>query len=233
MVIESARKAANAILQPNFRSILLKSIGLTLLLFFGLWFAVENVFSTIISPSLVGWPWVATILVWLLGTGVIIGGGFLLAPVSAIFAGLFLDDVAEHLEKEHYPEDEIGQPVPLNNSIWLAIKFTGLVLFANIVTLLMVPFLGIGFGIFFLVNGYLLGREYFTFAAMRYRSEADAKKVRQLNSTAVFLGGIVIAGFMAIPIINLATPVFAAALMVHLHKEISKKYPDSSVPNYV
>ena len=74
-----------------------------------------------------------------------------------------------------------------------------------------------------MVNGYLLGREYFEFAALRYRSETDAKDMRAKHSGTVFAAGLVIAGFLAIPILNLATPLFAAAFMVHLHQRISAK----------
>lgn len=232
MVIESARKAASVLTEPKFRYVLLKSIGLTILLFVGVWIGVESVFASFITPALSGWPWVATIFIWLLGTGIIVGAGFLLAPVSAIFAGLFLDDVAQYIEESDYQEDGIGKPVPIAHAMWLALRFLVLVVGANLLTLMLVPFLGLGFGLFFLVNGYLLGREYFTFAAMRFRSEEDAKLMRQRNSTSVLLGGLIIAGFMAVPILNLATPVFAAALMVHMHKSLTKRYPDNSVPNY-
>ncbi len=84
--------------------------------------------------------------------------------------------------------------------------------------LLLVP--GINIGAFFLVNGYLLGREFFEFAAMRFRSEADAKALRSKHAGTVFLAGLVIAAFLAVPLLNLLTPLFAAAMMVHLHKMI-------------
>jgi CysZ protein len=34
-----------------------------------------------------------------------------------------------------------------------------------------------------------------------------------------------IAAFLAIPVVNLLTPLFAAGLMVHLHKALSRKDP--------
>jgi CysZ protein len=37
------------------------------------------------------------------------------------------------------------------------------------------------------------------------------------------MAGLLIAGFLAIPIVNLLTPLFAAALMVHLHQRIAAK----------
>ena len=34
------------------------------------------------------------------------------------------------------------------------------------------------------------------------------------------LGGLLIAAFVSIPIVNLATPLFAMSLMVHVHKRL-------------
>jgi len=223
MIIESARLAASELLQPRFRSVLLKSVGLTILLFIVAWIGIEYVFSSLLTPYLVGWPWVATAALWMMGTGLIIGAGFLLGPVSALVAGLFLDDAAEHVEREYYPGEPVGREVPLARSIWFTLRFTALVLIANLVALLLVLLPGINIAIFFLVNGYLLGREYFMFAAMRYRPEEEAGAMRSYNSNYVFMAGLIIAGFMAIPVVNLATPVFAAAMMVHLHKFLSVK----------
>jgi CysZ protein len=220
MIIESARLAASELLRPRFRSVLLKSIGLTILFFILAWFGIEYAFSGLLAPYLVGWPWVATAALWLLGTGLFIGAGFLLGPVTALVAGLFLDDAAEHIEREFYPNDPIGVAVPLASSIWFTLRFTALVLVANLVALMLVLLPGINVAIFFIVNGYLLGREYFMFAAMRFRPEEEAARLRSHNSGYIFMAGLIIAGFMAIPIVNLATPVFAAAMMVHLHKAL-------------
>ncbi len=221
MVIESARLAASQLLRPRFRSVMIKSVGLTILLFIGAWIGLEYLFSTFLLPFLGGWPWVATAAVWLLGAGVFIGAGFLLGPVTAVFAGIFLDEAAEHVEETWYGDEPPGKAVPLGQSLWLTVRFTLLVLFANLIALLLVLLPGINVAIFFLVNGYLLGREYFMFAAMRFRHEEEAAQLRANYSGPIFMGGMIIAGFMAIPIVNLATPVFAATMMVHLHKSIS------------
>ena len=47
--------------------------------------------------------------------------------------------------------------------------------------------------------------------------------MRKANAAYVFLAGMVIAVFVSIPVVNLATPVFAMAFMVHVHKRISDK----------
>ena len=103
----------------------------------------------------------------------------------------------------------------------LSAKFLAVVILGNIVALFLLLVPGVNIAAFFLVNGYLLGREYFEFAAMRFREEAEAKALRRRNFGTVFLAGLVIAAFLAVPILNLLTPLFAAALMVHLHKMVS------------
>lgn len=220
MIIEAARLAFSQLFAAEFRPVLWKSLGLTLLLFFASWILLDGAISTFVAPMLGGWPWVLTAIVWMMGVGLFIGAGFLLAPVSAIFAGLFLDDVAQNVEENSYPKDGPGTPVPIGEALVMTIKFTLVIIAANFFALMLVLIPGVNFAAFFVVNGYLLGREYFTFAAMRFRPEAEARNLREANSTMIFMAGLVIAGFMAIPILNLLTPIFAAIMMVHLHKLI-------------
>jgi CysZ protein len=96
------------------------------------------------------------------------------------------------------------------------------------VYLISVPFLlfaGFGAVIFFLATAFLLGREYFELAAMRFRSPADAKRLRKAHQGTVFMAGMFIAAFVSIPIVNLATPLFATAFMVHMHKRLAGPRP--------
>ena len=57
---------------------------------------------------------------------------------------------------------------------------------------------------------------------MRYRPPAEAKALRKANQSTVFVAGLFIAAFVSIPIVNLATPLFGMALMVHMHKRLSR-----------
>ena len=221
MIYEAAAKSAKEILRPRFRSVVWKSLGLTILLFFGMWLGLQMLATNYLFPFLEGWTWVTSIIAWVLGAGVILGAGFLLAPTSAIFAGLFLDEVAEHIEETHYPDQRKGVPLPLGDSITLAIKFAIFVILVNLAALFLFLVAGVGVIVFFIANGYLLGREYFQFAAMRYRPEKEAHALRRKHWGTVFMGGMVIAGLMAIPVLNILTPVFAAGMMVHLHKSLA------------
>ena len=82
-------------------------------------------------------------------------------------------------------------------------------------------FAGIGVVLFFLATAWVQGLQYFELAAMRFHSAAEAKALRRIHHTTVFIGGLFIAGFVSIPILNLATPLFGTALMVHIHKRLT------------
>ncbi|TIN10840.1 MAG: sulfate transporter family protein [Mesorhizobium sp.] len=230
MILDAARAAASRLFSPEFRSVFLKTLGLTLLAVVALWFGIESLLEWL------AWPWLQAFVPglpswagWLSGiiAGILLAMGMalLVAPVTAIVAGLFLDDIAEVVERTDYPGDLPGRAVPVLQSLALAIKFFGVVILGNIVALLLLLVPGINLAAFFIVNGYLLGREFFEFAAMRFRPEAEAKALRRKYAGTVFLAGLLIAVFLAVPLLNLLTPLFAAAMMVRLHKAVSARDP--------
>ncbi|MBZ9673288.1 sulfate transporter family protein [Mesorhizobium sp. ES1-3] len=228
MIFDAARTAALELLSPPFRAVFIKTLGLTLLALVALWLGLT---------SLVEWlalPWLQTLLPgmpswagWLGGIVAAIalafGMALLVAPVTAVIAGLFLDEVADVVERTDYPGDPAGRAIPALRSLVLAIKFFGVVILGNIVALMLLLVPGINIAAFFIVNGYLLGREFFEFAAMRFRGEEEARALRRHYAGTVFLAGLVIAAFLALPLLNLLTPLFAAAMMVHLHKAVSAR----------
>lgn len=229
MILDAARAAVSRLFTPEFRGVFFKSLGLTLLLLVLAWLALRGVLTGFVFPwvdaflpSMPDWTsWFGVLAGVAASLGIAVGLAFLIAPVTAAIAGLFLDDVAEVVEAQDYPQDAPGRPVPLLRGIVLSAKFLGVVILANIGALLLLLVPGVNIAAFFLINGYLLGREFFEFAAMRFRSETDAKAMRRRHGGTVFLAGIVIAAFMAVPLVNLLTPLFAAAMMVHLHKMVS------------
>lgn len=234
MILEAARTALIRLFTSEFRSVFFKSLGLTLLALVGLWFGLKELFDWLALPwidqLLPGFPswagWLTFIAAILAGIGLALGLALLIAPVTAIIAGLFLDDVAEVVERTDYPDDAPGRAVPALRALILSLKFFCVVILGNIVALLLLVVPGINIAAFFLVNGYLLGREFFEFAAMRFRPEAEAKALRRRHAGTIFLAGLLIAAFLAIPLVNLLTPLFAAAMMVHLHKMVSASDPE-------
>jgi CysZ protein len=233
MILDAARLSFANLFAPETRSVFWKVLGLTLLALVGLWLALRELFIYLalpwldgLIPGTAGWEgWLAFVIGIFASLGIALALALLLAPVTALIAGFFLDDVAEVVEKRDYAQEPAGRPLPLREAIAGTIKFLGVIIAGNIVALLLLLIPGINLIAFFLVNGYLLGREFFEFAAMRHRPPAEAQLFRAKHAGTVFMAGLILAAFLAVPLLNLLTPLFAAGMMVHLHKKLSQRDP--------
>jgi CysZ protein len=179
------------------------------------------------------WQIIAWVLSIAATLGIITGALFLMPAVTAFVGSFFVDEVAEEVERTHYPMEPPGSALPLFRALTEGINTA---LFAIVVYLIAVPFLfvaGVGLVIMFIANAYLLSREYFLLAAMRFRPPDEAKAMRRAFRGEIFLAGLLIALFVSIPIVNLATPLFAMAMMVHMHKRLSRRRVEYRVPKRV
>lgn len=217
-MLAAAALAFRDVFSPPFRGVMLKSLGLTLGLLVALWAVLTGLIGSWVA---IPWLWVDTAVSILTGIGLVIGLAFLVAPVTALFAGLFLDDIAELVERTHYPADPVGRPLPIVRGAVTSAKFLAVVLLVNAIALPLVLFVGFGFLIFLAANAYLLGREYFELVALRHNDELTARRLRLRHSGMAFVAGLVIAGFLAIPFLNLLGPLFATAFMVHVYKQVA------------
>lgn len=212
----SARKAFAVIFDPAFHGVLLKSLALTIVLFAALFFGAQYGLSHL--PTL-HWQWVNTVVDWLGSLIVIVGLFFLGAPVAALFASLFLDEIAEAVEKRFYPADPPSPGVPFWVGLIAGLRLTFWVI---VLTLLLLPFNfwlpGIGTAATLLTNGWLLGREFFELAALRHMSPSAAASLRRRHGFGVWMAGLLLAILAIVPFVNFFAPLYGAAFMVHLHK---------------
>ena len=213
-------KAFAQLFSPGFRWVLLKSLGLTIALFVGAAFAFRAVFQNF---TFVEWGWLETTIEVLAGLGLVVGMVFLIGPITAIFAGLFLDRVAEQVERKHYPNDPPGQDPPMARSLWTAVRFAIVILLVNVLVLLIAWLPGLNVLAYLAGNGYLLGREYFELVGARFHHPRDVKKLRKANRGKVFTAGLFIAFVALIPFVNLLVPLFATAFMVHVFKGVQRR----------
>jgi CysZ protein len=232
-MIDAAVKALSQMFTQPLRRVLLKSVGLALLVIVIIGVGLQRLLAALadsgttwaeqtagVAPHGV-WAALAWILSILASLGIITGALFLMPAVTAFVGSFFVDEVAEVVERTHYPADPVGRALPLGRAAIEGIKFGLLALVVYLCALPFVLFAGIGLLILFLANAYLLSREYFELAAMRFRPPDEAKAMRKANAGYVFLTGMMIAAFVSVPILNFATPVFAMAFMVHIHKKMS------------
>ena len=234
-MLDAAFKALAQMFSPPFRKILLKSAAIALLLIvvaaIGLhrvlvWFTesgqiwLETTFGLTTTAPLTVLSWVLSVAAAL---GIVAGSIFLMPAVTGLMASFFADDIAEEVERRYYPGDPPGHALPIVPALSQGIQTALLAVLVYLIALPSLLFAGIGAAIFFLATAFLLGREYFQLAAMRFRSPADAKRMRKANRGTVFIAGLFLAAFVLIPILNLATPLFGTAFMVHMHKRLSRR----------
>jgi len=232
-MLDAVLKALGQMFSQPFRAVLLKSAGLSIaflalvvIVLFRLleWLsgAGRDWLEVMIGPAahgplaVLGW-----IIAIALSLGLFTGAVLLMPAVTALVASFFVDEIAEMVERSHYPSDPPGAALPL----WLAavegIKTAFLAIAVYLCALPFFLFAGAGAVAFFVATAWLLGRQYFELAAMRFRRVAEAKALRRRHEATIFTAGLFIAGFVSIPILNLATPLFGIALMVHMHKRLT------------
>jgi CysZ protein len=241
-MLDAAVKALSQILSPPMRSILWRSIGLALVLIVIVSIGLQRLLSWL-ATSGEGWaeamlgPSFQTpldILAWMVsiaaGLGIVFGAVLLMPAITSLVASVFVDEVADHVEREHYPAERPGVALPLGLAMTEGVKTASLTILVYLIALPFVFFAGAGFLVFFIAPAWLLGREYFELAAMRFRPPGEAKAMHRENAATVFTAGLIIAAFVSIPIVNLATPLFGMAFMVHMHKRLSGPRPELIEP---
>jgi CysZ protein len=234
-MLDAAGKALNQMFTPALRGVLLKAVGLALAIIVIIGIILQRVLSALaesgttwaeqtsgMAPHGV-WATLAWVLSIMASLGIITGAVFLMPAVTAFVGTFFVDETAEAVEREYYPGEPVGHTLPFMRGLLEGVKIAVVSLLVYFFALPFVLLAGFGIVVLFVANAYLLSREYFELAAMRFLPPHEAKAMRKANAAAVFIAGMLIALFVSIPIVNFATPVFAMAFMVHMHKRIAGK----------
>ncbi|WP_119165158.1 EI24 domain-containing protein [Algihabitans albus] len=179
----------------------------------------------------------AGLLEWLVGLGgfvaLLFASAILFPGVAAgIISGLFIDKVCQAVEARHYPDLPPAREQPFGEAVGDGLKLLTVTVGLNLLLLPLyliaaplAPF------VFFGVNGYLFGREYFEMIAVRRTASNQVRDLRQQNGGKVFFAGLVIALLMWIPIFNIIVPLVAAAFMLHVFEGLRRKSVGASVPS--
>jgi uncharacterized protein involved in cysteine biosynthesis len=208
---------------PRLQRILLRSVGLALGVLLGLgvllWFVIVqlHVFS---------WAWLEALFEWGSGLGIALLVILLFPAAVSATIGLFLEAVSETVESRHYPGLAPPRAQSIHEAIVAGLKFALVAILLNL-AVLPVYIVGIflpplNFFVFYGLNGYLLGREYYETVALRRLDAKLAGEARRRNKWRVFMGGVVITVMLTVPILNLIAPVIATAFMVHIFEAIRR-----------
>ena len=177
------------------------------------------------------WDWLKTLLNWLFNaggvTGILVASFFLFPAVMVLVMSFLLEDIASAVEKRHYPGLPPARAQKPREIIGDALLFAAVTLLANLLALPfylfflflppLIPF------VFYTLNGYLLGREYFEMVAVRRLESPVGKKLRKSHRGRVLLAGMVIAFLLTLPLVNLVTPIVATAFMLHVFEDLRRR----------
>lgn len=216
-VVQRMYKAiSKAIAQLNDRTIqqtILFSVLSAIFAFVCLWMIVGFALT---STALFSIGWLEVIIDLLGGLATFAVTWMLFPGIISAVMGLFVERTARAVEARHYPHLAPAVGARPSEAIFASIRFLAKLVVLNLILLLFLfsgpifPF------VFYGVNGYLLGREYFEMISFRRMTPAQARELRQRQKGKIFIFGVLVAFLLSIPILNLLTPIVAAATMVHL-----------------
>lgn len=229
MIFSDFAKAVGQLGDPRFTRVLGIGVALTIALlvacYAGLLALVQAVTPTSVTLPVIGQvTWIGDLLGWGSLFLMMFFSMFLMIPVASAITSLFLDDVAEAVEAVHYPTLPPVPRVSLADGLRETLGFLALLIVANLGALLVyvwvpvsIPFL------FYGLNGFLLGREYFQIAAMRREGRAGARALRNRHRGEIWVAGCLMAVPLSIPLVNLLIPILGAATFTHLYHRLAAR----------
>lgn len=229
MIFASFSRALGQWTDRRFRRVVLLGVGLTLALLVALYALMIGAIQWLV-PETTDLPLLGPVggLDTLLSVGsiflMLLASVFLMVPVASAFTGIFLEDVVDAVEDRHYPTLPDAHPQTLAEGLIGAVNFFGIALGANLIALFLWPFAGpLVPVLFWALNGYLLGREYFTLVAQRRVGRVEARALWRANKARLWGAGVLMAAPLSIPVLNLFIPVFGVATFAHLFHRVSRR----------
>jgi len=236
-MLKSLSRAFSQSFDPAFRRVFNRSLLFSLVTFIVVWLASWFALDWA-GEWLVAWvrDWVGegfwlSVMEWLVDIAAVgaiaIASFFLFPAVMVSIMAMLLDDIAQAVERRYYPDLPPARPQPLAEAIFGNLIFVAVTLILNLLVLplylvlIWIPPLNLL--LFYLLNGYLLGREYFEMVAVRRLDPAATKRLRRDFRGRVILAGAVITFLLTIPLVNLVTPIIATAFMLHVFEDLRRR----------
>ena len=180
------------------------------------------------SLTLVDWGWLDGAIDLIATVGAFALAIVLFPGIAVTISTLMLEDVAAAVERRHYPSLPPARPIGVVEALLSGLRFFGVWIVVNGLALTLTLVLpGINVIVFYVINGYLLGREYYEIVAFRRLPPREARALRRRHRLPVFTAGVAIAVLMTIPVVNLLAPVVATAFVVHVYQRLATKISES------
>lgn len=212
---------------PRFRRVLIQGVGLTLMLLIALYALVFFGVQWLL-PETVTLPWfgevhfIEQLLSWGSLVLMMVLSVFLMVPVASAFTGLFLDEVADAVEEVHYPALSPASHVGLGENLRESLSFLAVIAACNLAALLLY-FTPVAPFVFYGLNGFLLGREYYRMVAVRRLGRGEATSAFRRNLVTIWAAGALMAVPLTVPLVNLLVPILGAATFTHLFHRLEAR----------
>ncbi len=165
--------------------------------------------------GLLGWS--LRVLAWFAGAGVVVLSVLLMPSVSMLIGGVLFDAVARRVEAATgMPQ---GRDASLGEGIITGLRIGLPAMALNLLALPLAFIPIVNVFAFAWLNGYLMGREYFTLAALRHMSWDEARALRVRASWPVLMVGV------AATFVPLVAPLFGASAMTRLVAQLTDAAP--------
>lgn len=226
MILGAFRNALAQTGDPAFRRVIWLGLALAVALLFAMYAGLLLVIE-LFTPETLTLPIAGEVR----GLGTLLSFGsiifmlvlsvFLMVPVASAFTGLYLDDVADAVERRHFPQLATAPRASLWVTLTDSARYFALLVALNLLGILLFAFSG-GVGIvgLWLLNGFLLAREYFTMIALRRLPPDEAYAMRSRHPVRLWAAGVLMAVPLSIPLLNLFVPVLGAATFTHLYHRL-------------
>jgi len=220
-MIAPLRRTFSDLFDPRLTWTLIKAVVLSAFAFAAVW---GGSWWLIMRSRWVDAVWLDHSLHVLGGLGVMVVSLLLFPAVFGVVQSMFLDGLADRIESRHYPELGAARGAAIMEGLLFAVRVLVLLVAVNLVMLpvyiLGSLFLGAGMVLFYAVNGWLCGREYFVQVALRRMTRAETKRWARANRGVLWMAGIAICLLGTIPLLNLAAPVVGCVFMVHVARTL-------------
>lgn len=221
-MLAAFRTAIDDAFAPEERRILILGIALALALLVALWFAATALLE---EARFAGIGWLDALIIVLGSLAAAVLAWILFPPTTVLILGFFLGAIVQSAERRHYPGLGEPRPMGLARGFASALRLLLLALAANLVALPLYLVPGINLFVYYGLNGYLVGREYFELVALRRLDGMAARAMWRRHRGRLFLVGVVIVFLLSLPLINLVAPVVGAAFMLHVFEALRRRAP--------
>lgn len=167
------------------------------------------------ATAFVSTGWLDVILDWTAGLGTVVLAWILFPTLLPLVASIFLEQIAGRIERQEYGLED-PPSLPVSQEMVAGAKFAGISLSLNLASLplyFIPPLIPV---VYYGLNSYLLGREFFESVAGRHIGRKAANALRREHRLLVLFSGLMIALCATIPLATLIAPFVGVAVAVHL-----------------